>query len=52
MSARNLEHTLSSSYPKIRMISDSIGNMIGFLVLGVLFGLDFNLNGQHGFFGF
>lgn len=35
-----LEHKLSANMPKVRMISDTIGNIIGFIVLGVIFGVD------------
>ncbi|MFD2657591.1 PH domain-containing protein [Gracilibacillus thailandensis] len=35
-----LEHQLSSKFPKARIISETIGNIIGFIVLAVLFWLD------------
>ncbi|SET47376.1 hypothetical protein SAMN05216389_11236 [Oceanobacillus limi] len=41
MSIRKLEHNLSPSFPKVRMMTDMIGNGIGFLVIGVLFWLDY-----------
>lgn len=41
MSDRNLEHTLSPSFPKIRKITDAITNIVGFVVLGVFFWLDY-----------
>lgn len=41
MSDRKLEHMLSPSFPKIRMISDTIGNIVGLLVLGLFFWLDY-----------
>ncbi|RLL43733.1 hypothetical protein D8M04_12480 [Oceanobacillus piezotolerans] len=41
MSDRVLEHRLSPAFPKVRMISESITNMVGFVVLGILFWLDF-----------
>ncbi|WP_343033591.1 hypothetical protein [Virgibacillus ihumii] len=41
MSNRRLKDRLSPSFPKMRMISDTIGNIIGFAVLAVLFWLDY-----------
>lgn len=35
-----LEKQLSPAFPKIRLLSESITNIIGFLVLGLLFWLD------------
>lgn len=37
MSDIKLEHTLSSSYPKFKFISEMIGNVIGGIVIVVLF---------------
>ncbi len=36
-----LEHRLSSKFPKARIISETISNIIGFIVLAVLFWLDY-----------
>ncbi|WP_058308388.1 PH domain-containing protein [Gracilibacillus massiliensis] len=40
MNELKLEHKLAADMPKVRMISETIGNIIGFIVLGVLFGAD------------
>lgn len=40
MNHKKLEHTLSPSFPKIRLISDTISNLVGLLVVGVLFWLN------------
>ncbi|MBS3680715.1 PH domain-containing protein [Ornithinibacillus massiliensis] len=39
MRDRKLAHTLSPSFPKIRMISDTLTNMVGLAVVGILFWL-------------
>lgn len=41
MSDRKLVHTLSPSFPKIRMISDTITNLVGLVVVGILFWLNY-----------
>lgn len=40
VSEGKLENQLSPAFPKIRLISDSISNLIGFLVIAVLFWLN------------
>ncbi|WP_234987166.1 PH domain-containing protein [Bacillus sinesaloumensis] len=40
MNERKLKHHLSPAFPKIRMITETITNIIGFLVVGVLFWLN------------
>jgi len=39
-----LEYNLSPSYPKIKIITDTIGNIITLIVLGILFYLDYSFN--------
>ncbi|MFD2043759.1 PH domain-containing protein [Ornithinibacillus salinisoli] len=40
MSNRTLKHNLSPSFPKVRMITDTLSNMIVFVVIGIFFWLD------------
>ncbi|SFL43507.1 hypothetical protein SAMN04487943_101535 [Gracilibacillus orientalis] len=40
MSEQVLEYQLSPNFPKVQIISETIGNVIGFIVLVVLFWLD------------
>lgn len=42
-----LEHKLSPNMPKVKIISEMIGNVIGFIVLIVLFWLDNYFNWPH-----
>lgn len=39
MRDRKLAHTLSPSFPKIRIISDTLTNLVGLVVVGILFWL-------------
>lgn len=36
---KNLEHRLSPAFPKMRMMTDTIGNIVGLVITGVLFWL-------------
>ncbi|WP_077624391.1 PH domain-containing protein [Sediminibacillus massiliensis] len=40
MNDRKLKNNLSPSFTKIRIVSETIGNIVGFIVLGVLFWVD------------